>query len=477
MTGYNNQPKFRPAESTATVDEGMQKDANLCQKFVFRRVSARPRGIPLAAALSLVVVSSASVWTAASAASPPIWVTPRATSGASGFVPDALPAELTVAWETKTSEAIETTPAVSETAVFVADVMGGVEALDRQTGRSLWRRELDTGFVASPTLLCPATITDDRFGFPILRSDKAVVGDEQRLEIARSIAAATGTQLILGDVEGNVWALNTATGETTWKQAVDGEISATPTLFALISDDDTASTRLLVTSQDGNLRCLSADDGELLWTYETGDQIRCGASIGDGKTYLGGCDGALHVVDLTTGTSVGEPLPLGGPTGSTPALQGGDVFVPIMGGVVYKFAAGQTSPAWQYEDADIQHEYRGDAAVADDRVVIASRSKQVLAIDRQSGQRLWETTLRRRPDASPIIAGQDVWIAGSDGTLSRLSLADGTTTWSFESRGAFLAAPAIVDSRLIIADDDGVVRCFAAPEPRDSPDSISKRPE
>jgi len=108
-------------------------------------------------------------------------------------------------------------------------------------------------------------------------------------------------------------------------------------------------------------------------------------------------------------------------------------------------------------------EYRNSAAISDELVVVSSQFKQVDAIDIETGKRKWRHTLRRRADASPIIAGDDVWIAATDGRLVRLSADDGTEKWTYEIRGAFLAAPAIAGDRLFIADDDGVIRCFGDP--------------
>ncbi|MCP4885235.1 MAG: PQQ-binding-like beta-propeller repeat protein, partial [Planctomycetaceae bacterium] len=107
-------------------------------------------------------------------------------------------------------------------------------------------------------------------------------------------------------------------------------------------------------------------------------------------------------------------------------------------------------------------EYRSSAAVSDELVIVNSQFKQVDAISVATGKRQWRHTLRRRADASPIIAGADVWIAATDGRLVRLSLKDGSEKWTYEIRGSFLASPAIAGDRLFIADDDGVIRCFGA---------------
>ena len=92
--------------------------------------------------------------------------------------------------------------------------------------------------------------------------------------------------------------------------------------------------------------------------------------------------------------------------------------------------------------------------------IVSSQRKQVDAIDLTTGKRIWRHTLKRRADASPVIAGDDVWIPASDGRLLRLDLTDGTEKWSHEIRGGYVAGVAITDGELFVADDDGVVRCF-----------------
>jgi outer membrane protein assembly factor BamB len=336
----------------------------------------------------------------------------RAEQLASPVVPD----ELSIRWEYKTKEAIEASPAVADGRVFVADVMGTVTAIDQDKGIKLWSKDLGSGFVASP--------------------------------------AVHGDMLVIGDFDGNLYAMDVTDGSLKWKQATDGEINGAASFYK-----DT----VLATSQDGNLYCYLIADGTLKWKYETGDQIRCSPAIAGNRTFLGGCDAKLHIVDLDAGTAACDPLPLGGPTGSTPAVQGDQVFVPIMDGTVYAFDWKVQKQTWMYEDKETQQEYRNSPAATDEVVILSSARKQVDALSVKTGQRLWRHTLRRRADASPVIAGEDVFVAGTDGRLIRLSSKDGTKEkWSFEIRGSFVAGPVIAGQRLFIADDKGVVRCFAS---------------
>lgn len=344
------------------------------------------------------------------------WPVPRGDAQSTGFAKQTLPENLVVRWEFKADEAIETTPVVADNRVFVADVMGKVYAIDRKDGSEIWKVDFETGFLAG--------------------------------------ASVRGQQVLIGDIDGNLYCLDAATGKENWRAQTDGEINGSVAFH---------QGNVVVTSQDGKLYCFSAKSGEPVWTYQTEDQIRCSPTEVAGRTFLGGCDGQLHVVDLNTGEAIGEPLPLQGPTGSTPSVKGSRVVLPIMDGVVTAFDWKTQEQMWKYEDEDRAQEYRNSAAVGGDLVIVSSQYKQVDALSLETGERVWRHTLRRRADASPVIAGDDVWIASTDGRLIRLSLKDGTNEkWSFEIRGAFLAGPAIVGDELIISDDEGVVRCFAA---------------
>ena len=342
------------------------------------------------------------------------WPVPRGDVGSSGATDTELPRDLEVKWEYKAVEAIETTPVVSGSRVFVSDVMGRLYAMERATGKEIWQKNYDTGFLAAP--------------------------------------AIQGDLMVVGDVEGNLYGINVADGKEIWKQVTEGEIAGAAAFY---------KQNVLATSQDGKLYCFEAKTGEPQWTYQTDDQIRCNPTIAGDRTFLGGCDAQLHVVDLRTGKAAEKPLPLGGPTGSTPAVSGDNAFLPIMDGAIMRFDWKQHKEEWRYEDPERSQEYRGSAAVKGDYVVVSSQFKQVDAISIRNGTRLWRHTLRRRADASPVIAGKDVWIAATDGRLIRLNLNDGKPTWTFEIKGSFIAAPAVAGKELFIADDEGVVRCFA----------------
>ncbi len=342
------------------------------------------------------------------------WPLGRGDVAGTGATTTELAADLSLLWELSLGGiGFESTPVIGNNSIFIGDPDGRVFAIDLMTGKEQWRVELDTGFVAAATY------------------------HEQVVYI--------------GDYDGILHALDAATGKEKWLFKTEMEISASPTF---IGDN------LLVTSQDGNLYCLKRNSGELVWKYTTGDQLRCGASLAGNRTYLGGCDGKLHVVDVSKGTAIGEPIPLDGPTGSTPSVLGSTVFVPTHGGRLFAFDTGTNAEQWQFFDPQLSQEFQNNVATANGVVVATSRNKHVFALDAKSGKVLWDSVLRKRADSSPVIAGQRVVVAAADGRLIMLDLKTGAEKWLYEIKGGFIGSPAVVDGKIVVASDKGTVFCF-----------------
>ena len=175
---------------------------------------------------------------------------------------------------------------------------------------------------------------------------------------------------------------------------------------------------------------------------------------------MGGCDGKLHVVDVTVGKAIGEPIPLDGPTGSTPSVAGKNVFVPTHGGKLFAFDVETNKQVWQFFDPKLAQEFQNNVATADNLVVATSRNKHVFAVDALTGKIVWDVVLRKRADSSPVIAGSSVVVAAADGRLIVMDLKTGREKWLYEIKGAFIGSPAIADGKIVVASDKGTVFCF-----------------
>ena len=113
--------------------------------------------------------------------------------------------------------------------------------------------------------------------------------------VASSPAIGPDGTIHFGSFDGHVYGVDHHGGSIKWKRATGGPIYATPAIAA----DGT----LFIGSSDGCFYALSPA-GEVLWTFYTGDAIRCSAVIGpdpegrcDYLVYFGGGNGVIYALE------------------------------------------------------------------------------------------------------------------------------------------------------------------------------------
>ncbi len=62
--------------------------------------------------------------------------------------------------------------------------------------------------------------------------------------------------------------------------------------------------------------------------------------------------------------------------------------------------------------------------------------------------------------ASPVVVGNRVFVAGSNGRITAFEYKTGKQVWEYEAGGGFTGSPGISQQKLVIASNDGKVYCF-----------------
>jgi outer membrane protein assembly factor BamB len=394
--------------------------------------------LPSAALLALVATVGGAAEPAIDAAPADAWPTARGSAAGTGRSAGLLRLPLAEAWHREYEKtAFGAVPVIAAGTIYVGDLDGTFHALSLADGATKW------------------TFKAEAAGFP---SAAAVAAD------------AALPLVIVGDDTGVVRAFDAATGKVAWEYETDGEISGGPTILPTAG----GGGRVLVGSQDASLSCLNLADGKPLWKHSIADQIRCSPTVAEtpagDRVFIAGCDGKLHVIDAATGEETAA-VPIGGPTGTTPAAAGDRVFFGTEGGgfVAIDFAAGRA--AWDVQPAAAGQAYRSSAAVAGDLVIVGSRGRAVEAFARADGARRWRQPMRGRVDASPVVVEADVAgrrlpvavVADAAGRVAALDVATGAPAWEFDAGGGFDAGAAVADGRVVIASGKGTLWCFATP--------------
>ena len=123
-----------------------------------------------------------------------------------------------------------------------------------------------------------------------------------------------------------------------------------------------------------------------LWVFDVPEGIESSAAIADGVVYVGGLDGGLYVVDLSTGKlrwryEAGEEIK------SSPSIQGTTVFFGDANGTFHAVDTRSGSARWTFQ---AEAEIVSSANFAGERVVFGSHDQFVYCLSVADGSLLWK---------------------------------------------------------------------------------------
>ena len=331
-------------------------------------------------------------------------------------------------------------PVIGDGKLFVMDTAGVVSAFDAATGARRWTHGM------------------------------GVEGDGES-SVFGGGASYDGGRVYVTNGVGEVAALDAANGNQIWKVKPAGPLRGAPTI---------AFNAIYVMTQSNQIVALNAADGTMLWN-ESGSLGQTGVfgvaapAAGQGTVIAGYSTGELAAYRYENGrtlwsdalarTSISTQVGTLTDVDADPIIDRGTVFALGQGGrmAAYELVSGQR--IWELNLAGIS-----TPAVAGDWVFTLTDDAQLLCIARSSGKVRWLTQLVRFKNeekrknqvfwTGPVLAGDRLWIANSEGELMSASLADGSVS-SFTKLGdAVSLAPVVANRTLYVLDDGGRISAF-----------------
>ncbi|MEM9704395.1 MAG: PQQ-binding-like beta-propeller repeat protein, partial [Planctomycetota bacterium] len=266
----------------------------------------------------------------------------------------------------------------------------------------------------------------------------------------------------VGDEDGFLHAVDAATGEGRWTFRTGAEIISSPTVATIPGADGNPETVVLFGSYDANLYCLNSETGERRWALETQGNVHCSPTVltlpdGTARTFIAGCDEHLRGARIADGAVILD-VEIGTYLIASPAAADRRVFFGTYTGEVVSVDAslvtkvGEEVPperavVWR-APPEGQFEYKSSAAVTKDRVFVTGNDKVAKALNRKTGEPVWEYLLKAGSESSPVVTGagtddERLWFGGDDRTLHCLNAATGDEVWSQNLRKRIKASPAI----------------------------------
>ena len=221
-------------------------------------------------------------------------------------------------------------------------------------------------------------------------------------------------------------------------------------------------------SDSGYLYKLNARSGAEVWRarVDTGsgprlppndpttrwDRYGSGVAADAAHIYVASRDKSLYALDIKTGREVWRVAADDMMT-ATPALYRDLVIFADYAGKIRAISASDGKPRWRF---DAKLAVPGDLVVSGDRVLVGSRTYDLISLDAASGQEQW----RRYYwfswiESPPVVRDGVVYSGSSDATnVYAFNLADGSSRWKSAVPGFSWQRPAVNDE-LVIAGPAG----------------------
>jgi outer membrane protein assembly factor BamB len=350
------------------------------------------------------------------------WPLARGDALMTGASKASLPDKLAVLWTFQTGDAIEGAPAVVDGVVYVGSYDQHLYALDLATGKEKW-------------VYLPDRWWRNKIG-PIKASPAYYKG-----------------AVYVGDSDGIFHCVDAATGQRRWTFETGAEIAGGANF---------AGERVLFGSHDETLYCLDLKGNEV-WRVKTNGPVNGSAVVVDGKTFVAGCDQAVHVIDLKTGKEDGS-VELASEAAATAAVGGDRLFVGTMSSHDFQAVDWKLRKvAWTFKAPKRSQPFRASAALTDKLVIAGSLDQRVYALDRDNGRKVWDFEAGGKIDtSSPVVAGGRVYAGALDGKLYVLDLKTGNKLDVLTLDSPVTGSPAVVNGRLLVGTQKGTLYCLGA---------------
>ncbi len=321
-----------------------------------------------------------------------------------------------VKWRFPTGERIVSSPVLQDNLIYFGSDDGNVYAVDASTGRQIWKRVTKGPVPSSP-------------------------------------AVADGL-VYVGSYDGHFYALDAKSGQTKWDFATGGEkrfeakgvhgfkpknqTIADP-FDIYLSSPVVAQGSVFFGCGDGNLYALDAATGELRWKFQAGDVIHSSPAFENGVVFFGSWDSYFYAVDAATGKEKwrfhgGEDPAVHNQVGfqSSPAVADGVVYVGCRDSNLYALDEATGQEKWRAENAGSW--VITSPAVSQGKVCFAtSDSSLFVVVDAATGKNIIREQGKAYYFSSPAVAGDVAVIGVLNGTVEARDLKNGALLWNFRT--------------------------------------------
>ena len=283
-----------------------------------------------------------------------------------------------------------------------------------------------------------------------------------------SSPAVAGGMVYIGSYDGNFYAVDAATGQQKWVFKTEGERrfagkhlhgvepsgEIMPDPFdSYLSSPTVWNGSVYFGSGDGNVYALDAASGQLRWKFHTGDVVHSSPAVANGTVFIGSWDTYLYALDASTGKQkwrfkTGEDHEFNNQVGvqASPVVADGTVYFGCRDSNFYAVDEKTGRQKWSFPNKGSW--VVGSAVVNDGKVYFATSDSGLFhALDAKTGAPIFALNFSKWPMfSSPALAGNIIYIGSNRGTLTAIDVRAQKVAWEYVTDASKQNAPEFTDA-------------------------------
>ncbi|MBV6418348.1 MAG: Serine/threonine-protein kinase AfsK [Steroidobacteraceae bacterium] len=384
-----------------------------------------------------------------------------------------------VKWSFDTGGPIFASPVLAGNSVYIASASGALFALERDTGMERWRFTSrmpisSTPAIAGDTLYFVSSVGSLVALDPATGQPKWVFATEyeRRFEakglhgygpagqtipdawdVFTSSPVVAEGKVYFGSGDGNVYAVDAASGVLQWKLPLRNVVHASPAY---------ANGVIFIGSWGGDFQAIDAATGRPKWQFQAGEDparhnqvgFQSSAAVVDGVVYVGCRDAHVYALDAKTGRKLWDYPTSKSWVNGTPAVRGGVVYVGTSDSS--RFMALDAKTGRLRFNFDAKAYVFSSAALAGSLAYFGSHNGRLFAIDARTGDCVWTfQTDASKEDPLHLLDADGRLNAGGFAPVFRDYQDMYIDLYRFRSIGAILSSPAVDEGVVYVGSLDG----------------------
>ncbi len=209
--------------------------------------------------------------------------------------------------------------------------------------------------------------------------------------------------------------------EVIWRVRTQGVVDSS----SLIEDD------VIYYGDDESVYARNAQSGDLIWTFNLGDDMGTQVVSYHGRVYFGTRSGYLYCLDKLSGKEVWR-FKAGADIISTPHISAELIYFGSQDHHLYAIDVNSGAERWRFKAG---HMINGGVSVNESFIYFGSGDNFLYALNKHNGQLIWKQFVESWTVDTPLLVGKKLIVGSDEGKLFAFDPFSGEPYWQFQTHG------------------------------------------